>query len=425
MQRLIENRLIYGQLLEIAEPHLIERYNKALTGFGLAPVALPKFRIDMAGFSPEVADALDDWQYLDPNGVNRRFIILTPEQIELPVVHSAFSNTEDLLYQFFEKNAHALLALTIKDVLFGEIEDSVFEVRDIDDLLSIEQVEFRVQTSSDLLGKTAELQLLIDRLLKEPDAWRDDAMLERMVEYTKITGDIRQNTLLPTEVVFRQKTFWTSHFGGVYVFVEDKQITVICDSSAKGFRRSRPWQVAYIDINDHERIYRFLSESGRIDPPRGSWIERSGLLEERALMLVAWMATQQDSDIDLSNASRSWASNWAARHNDIIERDGALPLLNRVQREVANWANIDIRDIAPRQRFLISRANPEHEDFYLTNRLISEFLPFDFITRFVFNKPGFYQDYEKWSDNYRDYVVKTIRNHYLTDKKALRRKLYK
>ncbi|MFZ1813555.1 MAG: DUF6638 family protein [Rhizobiaceae bacterium] len=425
MQRLIENRLIYGQLLEVSEPHLIERYNKALEGFNLKRTKLKKFRIDMAGFSPEVADELKDQQYLDPNGVNRRFIILTPEQIELPVINTAFSNTEDLLYQFFEKNQRALFALTIKDVLFGEIEDSVFEVRDIDDLLSIEQVEFRVMTSSDLLGKSGEMQLMIDRLLKDPEAWRDDAMLERMVETAKVTGDIRNNEITPTEVLFRQNAFWTSHFGGIHIFIEDGQVTVIADPSAKGFRRSRPWQVAYIDKHDHDAVYRFLAESGRIDPPRGSWIERSGLLEHRAIMLIAWLAMQDDPKCDLSGVSPQWASNWAAHHSRLVEKEGTLPLLNWVKRQVANWSNIDVSEIEAQQRFSISRANPEHGDRYLVNRLISEYLPYDFMTRFVFNKPGFYTDYEKWPDNYRDYVVKEIRDNYLTDKKALRRKLYK
>ena len=425
MRRLIENKLIYGQLLDIAEPHLVERYNQALEGLALRRTSLSRFRIDMAGFSPEVAEDLGDRQYLDPNGVNRRFIILTPDQIELPVVNSAFSNTEDLLYQFFEKNAKALFALTIRDGLFGEIEDSVFVVRDIDVLLSIEQVEFRLSTAKNLLGKTTELPLLIDRLLKEPDAWRDDAMLRKMVDYAQLTGDIRLNELSPKEVVFRQRTYWTSHFGGIYIFIEDGQTTVISDPAAKGFRRSRPWQVAYIVINDHERVYRFLSESGRIDPPRGSWIEKSGLLETRALMLAIWMAVNNDLDVDLERADARWASAWVARHASLVQQEGSLEVINRTRRGASSWASIDMKEIDPKRRFLVSRANPEHEDFYLVNRLISEYLPFDYMTRFVFNKPGFYRDYDSWPENYREFVVKQIREHYLKDKKALRRRLYK
>ena len=136
MDLLQENDLIYGRLLTVDEPHLIERYNKALAAFGEKPTKLKKFDVDKTGFSPEIAKEKDNFDYLDPNGVNRRFIILTPAQAELPVVHTAFSNTDELMYEFFAGNSRAINATTIKDVIFGEIEDSVSEVDDIEDLLS-------------------------------------------------------------------------------------------------------------------------------------------------------------------------------------------------------------------------------------------------------------------------------------------------
>ncbi len=281
-----DNALIYGRLLTIDQPHLIERYNKALVAFGMKPTKLKSFEIDRTGFSPEIAEELGDYQYLDPNEVNRRFIILTPAQADLPVVHTAFSNTSQLVHEFFDKNARAINALTIKDVIYGEIEDSVSKVNDIEDLISINQVEFRVLSAEDVLGKAAELGKLTDRLKLEPDAWRDDAMLNRMVELAKICGDIRENALVPDQVIFRHNAFWTSHFGGLYVFVDPDMTTVISDPSAPGFRRSRPWQVSYLSIHDADRVFRFLASTGRIELPRGSWIESSGYLEHRAEMAI-------------------------------------------------------------------------------------------------------------------------------------------
>ena len=94
MDLLRDNELIYGRLLPVDEPHLIERYNKALVGVWAASrPSSTSFDIDRTGFSPQIAEELGDYQYLDPNEVNRRFIILTPDQIDLPVVHTAFSNT--------------------------------------------------------------------------------------------------------------------------------------------------------------------------------------------------------------------------------------------------------------------------------------------------------------------------------------------
>ena len=79
MNLLRDNELIYGRLLRIEEPHLVERYNKALAAFGLPPTKQTGFDIDRSGFSPEIAEELGDPHYLDPNQVNRRFIILTPQ----------------------------------------------------------------------------------------------------------------------------------------------------------------------------------------------------------------------------------------------------------------------------------------------------------------------------------------------------------
>ena len=338
MDLLRDNELIYGRLLTVDEPHLIERYNKALVAFGLKPTGLKSFEIDRTGFSPQVAEELGDYQYLDPNEVNRRFIILTPAQADLPVVHTAFSNTSQLVYEFFTRNSRAIDALTIKDVIYGEIEDSVSKVEDIEDLISINQVEFRVLSAEDVLGKASELGRLVDRLKQEPDAWRDDAMLTRMVELAKVTGDIRENALVPDQVIFRHNAFWTSHFGGLYVFVDPDMTTVISDPAAPGFRRSRPWQVSYLSIRDADRVFRFLASTGRIELPRASWIETSGYLEHRAEMAIRGLIRDTEPKRDLGRVDKVWLQTWIHGHADLISQGRRLPLPERRQaRDRAAW----------------------------------------------------------------------------------------
>ena len=424
MDLLRDNELIYGRLLRIEEPHLIERYNKALKAFGLKPTKLESFEIDRTGFSPQVAEELGDYNYLDPNEVNRRFIILTPAQVDLPVVHTAFSNTSQLVYEFFSGNQRAIDALTIKDVIYGEIEDSVQKVEDIEDLLSINQVEFKVLSAEDVLGKAAELGRLVDRLKREPDAWRDTAMLETMVELAKVCGDIRENALVPDQVIFRHNAFWTSHFGGISVFVDPDATTVISDPSAPGFRRSRPWQVSYLSIRDADRVYAFLASTGRIELPRASWIETSGYLEHRAEMVIRSLIREADPKADLSNADTVWLQTWIHGHADLIARDGNFPFLNAAKREIAQLGHLRIDDVPPRQRFLVTRAKPDHPDAWLVNRLISDFVPQDFVARYVFNKQGFYADYQGYGERWRRHVVDVLKTTYLRDKAAFRARLY-
>lgn len=424
MDLLRDNELIYGRLLTVDQPHLIERYNKALAAFGFAGTKLKSFEIDRTGFSPQIAEDLKDDSYLDPGGVNRRFIILTPSQIDLPVVHTAFSNTSQLMFEFMSANARAIDALTIKDVIYGEIEDSVARVDDIDDLLSINQVEFKVLSAEDVLGKAAELAKLTDRLKREPDAWRDNAMLNRMVDLAKVAGDIRENALVPDQVIFRHNAYWTSHFGGLYVFIDEKQTTVIGDPSTPGFRKSRPWQVAYLSLNDADRVFRFLAATGRIELPRASWIENSGYLEHRGEMALRNLIRQLEPERDFNAVDKVWLQAWMNRYADLINSDGTLPFLNAARRIIAQTGQMPLDDIAPERRFLLVRAKPTHPDAWLTNRLISDFVPWDFVSRYVFNKQGFYKDYEGYNERWRTHVVETLKTTYLNDKAALRQRLY-
>ena len=46
---------------------------------------------------------------------------------------------------------------------------------------------------------------------------------------------------------------------------------MIASPDSPGFRRSRPWQVSYLSINETENIYKFLASTGRIDLPRASY----------------------------------------------------------------------------------------------------------------------------------------------------------
>ena len=424
MDLLRENELIYGRLLPVEEPHLIERYNKALKAFGLKSTKRKSIEIDRSGFSPQVAEDLGDIHYLDPNQINRRFIILTPQQLSLPVVHTAFSNTSQLLYEFMTKNARVINALTIKDVIYGEIDDSVAKVEDIEDLLSINQVEFRVLSAEDVTGKATELATLVDRLKQEPEAWRDTAMLEKMVDLAKVTGDIRENALVPDQLIFRHNAYWTSHFGGLYVFVDPTMTTVISDPSAPGFRRSRPWQVSYLSLHDADRVFDFLLTTGRIELPRASWIETSNYLEHRAEMIVRTLIHTAEPKRDLMNVDRVWLQTWIHSHAELINSDGTFPFLNAVKREIAQLGQLRIEDVPPRQRFLVVRAKPDHPDAWLTSRLISDYVPFDFISRYIFNKQGFYRDYEAFSEVWRRHVVDTLKDTYLRDKAGYRERLY-
>ena len=77
MKRLIEKGLMFGNLIEVSSPALVERYNRAMKALCGRETKLTDFHIDLAGFSPEIGDELGDMLYLNPNGCNRQFILLS------------------------------------------------------------------------------------------------------------------------------------------------------------------------------------------------------------------------------------------------------------------------------------------------------------------------------------------------------------
>jgi hypothetical protein len=182
--------------------------------------------------------------------------------------------------------------------------------------------------------------------------------------------------------------------------------------------------VSYISAHDPERVFAFLIETSRLDLPRASWMEPADFLEHRADMLVRSLVHEGDPARDLADLDTVRMQTWLHANAARINTEGTLPFLNAAKRELAQLGQLKIADIRPDRRFLVVRAAPEHPDVWLVNRLISDYVPFDFVTRYVFAKQRFYADYAGYAETWRRHVVDTLKQTYLKDKAALRRRLF-
>ena len=93
--------------------------------------------------------------------------------------------------------------------------------------------------------------------------------------------------------------------------------------------------------------------------------------------------------------------------------------LHELQRVVLNGSQPDTASFDAEMTLMSVRANPDHDDWLLVNRFLSEFVPYDFLTRFIVNKQAFYRDYETFSDTHREYAVRLITAVYFPDKQEL------
>ncbi|MFN6007411.1 MAG: DUF6638 family protein, partial [Paracoccaceae bacterium] len=167
MKRLIQRGLMFGNLIEVSSPALVERYNRALKHLTGKVTKLDDFHIDLSGYSPEIGDELKDDLYLNPNGANRQFILLTTAQKDAPLLNIKFSTSRGILTQFIEKNEAQLFALTARDAVAGELQNSVYAVDTPAKLFDIRQVTVEADTIGGHVADAGKLAKLIERFRQE------------------------------------------------------------------------------------------------------------------------------------------------------------------------------------------------------------------------------------------------------------------
>ena len=322
------------------------------------------------------------------------------------------------MHAFFEQNDEALQVLTLKDVVFGEIDNSTYRVDDLDDILSIKRVEFVVRTAGNLLGKAESLEALIGKFHTDADGWRDDALLNEMLELSRDVGDPRNNAIIPGKTRFEQKSFWTRHFNGIYVFHDDgEEAVVIGREERPAFALGQSNLKRYLSLKSYDDIYSYLYITDRLELWNAAWLEKSEILDLRIKQLVYAAVTRVNPKANLLELDDVWIKNWVRDNFELLAEDGTFPFLTRMKKNAFNGKPVNLDEVQPEHRFLTMRANPEHPDHWVVNRLLSEYVPFDFITRFIVNKEAFYQDYEGFEAKFRDYVVHAVTSTYFPQRR--------
>lgn len=424
MERLIDNALIYGKLMRVSQPHHVARYNAALEGLGIPRTELSEFSIDRTGFSREVAEEIGDPQYLDPLQINRRFILLSPEQSDLPVIAANFSSTSDLMQAFLRENERSLKILTLKDVVYGEIEDSTYRVDTLADILSIRRVKFHIRTAGGLLEQAREQERLLKRFDAESESWRDDDLLNRILGLAHVCGDTRTNGMLPARLSFNVRSFWTTHFGGVYVFQHKTGPAVVVGSESEPSFRCNDETCRYLPIGQRDELAEFLIGSDRLEPVNSDWLERTDIINQRLRNFLLREIAASDGGRDLRTLDDIWIKNWVHDNLDRLLLSTDFRVLVDVRKQLMNTGRVDAESLPGEHQLLISRANPDHPDRQLVNRLLSDLIPYDFVSRFILSKDAFYKDYAAYPETLRDYVVELIKSTYVPHKRAMRDKLF-
>ena len=418
MIHLIQRGLMFGNLIHIASPALIERYNRALKHLTNHQTKLTDFHIDISGYSPEIGDELDDPLYLNHAGVNRQFILLTTDQKNAPLLNAKFSTSREILKEFILKNESQLFALTARDAVAGELVNSVYSVDGPAKLFDIRRVKIEADTTS---GTVAEAQALadnVDRFMREDDAWFDDVLIADMITSAKRTGDVTRNPIALDLMEFEQRNFWTAHFGGLYVF-QGMDHPALISSGMKEALGKLPIKYVF-DTKDRNQIAKFLEYNDLAEPiVKARGIDAAAILRQKMDFIVVDVA--QESGIDLAGATRRDIRALARRHaQDLPEEFHGLADLLRWAEEGGKWPRIT----SDHPAYFYTLRSADHGNRDLVNMLLSQLSPKDVRQLFICHKELFYQLYATWHDTKKSYVAEFLEREYQVDKAGARAALF-
>ncbi len=418
MKRLIQHGLMFGNLITVVSPALVERYNRALERLTGKQTQLADFHIDISGYSPEIGDELGDDLYLNHAGVNRQFILLTTDQKTAPLLNAKFSTSRGILRQWIEANEAQLFALTARDAVAGELVNSVYSMSTPARLLDVGRVTIEADTTDGAVASAAVLRDKIDRFMTEEKAWHDDVLIADMIGLAKNTGDITRNPLHLQTETYDQRNFWSDHFGGVYVFrtVDAPAAIAMTDKAALA-------GLVIEDIiggDERSAIAQFLKVNDLAEPiveARG--IDSGAILRQKMDFIVADVAAALGED--LSGATRRDLRQLGRRHFDKLPTAWqGLADLVRWAEDDGPWPRIDSEHPA---YFYTLRAK-DHADADLVNMLLAELTPMDVRQLFICHKDAFYAAYAGWPEAKKAYVADFLAAEYQVDKAGTRDALF-
>ncbi|WP_457647817.1 DUF6638 family protein [Profundibacter sp.] len=418
MKRLIERGLMFGNLIRISSPALVERYNRALKQLTGKKTRLKSFHVDISGYSPEVGDSLKDHLYLNEGGCNRQFILLTTEQKTAPLLNAQFSTSRGILRQFIEENEAQLFALTAKDAVAGELLNSVYSVEEPAKLFDIRQVTIEADTTEAHVKSAEELADKIERFKREEDAWWDDVLIAEMIGLAKKTGDVTRAPLKLKKMSFRQDNFWTKHFGGLYVFRDMENPAAICAGN-KAELGKLPIKYVF-DFTDRNEIAIFLELNDLVEPiVKARGVDAAAILQQKMDFIVVDVAAEKGENLDHATRRdiRALTRRYAA---DLPEEFHGLAALLRWAQGGGKWPRITSDHPA---YFYTLRAKP-HKDRDLVNMLLAALTPKDIRQLFICHKERFYHSYTGWSDAKKTYVAEFLEREYQVDKAGARKALF-
>lgn len=420
---LIASGLRFGGFIRIADQAVADRYNQCLQKWGLKAVATVPFHVDGCGFSLEVANQLQDLSYLNPHGVGRRFIIVSPSQANAPVVDASFSWTKEFMAGFYQANSAVIARLTLRDTIYGQMSDVPLAVDDIDDIARITSVTFDVQTINGSSAKATELAHLVSNYKADRALWTNVSAMEKIVALARDVGDVRQAaTHFEATTYVLPRDYHTSVLGGISRIGD----MIVGDANALEGRNRAGY--ALIDASSPGQLLGHFHGKQIVEGFNPTWLTQSGLLAHRLHCLVCELLPDDFLGDATQLLREDYAEALIQNYRGHLVADPRFEGLSRLRKTITFGTGQEVdaveRSLNARLRLSLRRARVDQGAKAQINRIMSSFAPYDPVTLFMTDKEAFYLEFEKRTDVKKAFWIEAVKSLYLADKEKLRKRFF-
>ena len=282
----------------------------------------------------------------------------------------------------------------------------------------ISELTSRIETARQKMAAGTDISVDIENASLEDVHAHTVLMNANIAELIMGLDDVTRNPVSLKQMEFAQDNFWTSHFGGLYVFRGVEHPAVI---GSKDHDALVDLPVKFVfDLTERSAIAKFLKLNDMVEPiveARG--LDAAAILHQKMDFVVASVAAQMGEDLagavrcDLRNLGRRYAEK-------LPEAWQGMAALARWAEEDGPWPRIT----SDHDAYFYTLRAKDHADADLVNMLLAELCPLDIRQLFICHKEAFYAAYATWPDEKRAYVVDFLDREYQVDKAGTREALF-
>lgn len=409
MQKLKVANLYQSELIPVSGK-LVERYNQCLVKLGFDPSKLKKFSIDGIGWSPEISEEKKDIHYLNNGAANPHAIIISPLQKGKPVYvpfHSFDREIMKLIFKVYGAKINDITRDCAICVDFDQNIDAFFEPLDV---LKYDNIYVGLRLINNLDTIQKEQMELINKF-KQDNNFIDESIHEELLTSAKKYGDLRNRDLDLHELHFETDSFYTKAFGGVYV-LRDFITPIVVFEDEKYYKEA-------IKDTSHEVLIYHISQPELMDKLRDHLIIECDLeyvvQTDRYQRIKKYIFSQliKETKHPIKNilSDKVLFKSYMNRIDvkTLKKVNGVELYLERLERS----NEYKIHDMVENSLYYSlhqphSSLMPSHQD--LIWKLLVNISPKDPLFLYWYDKEQFYNNYKKWDDSLKDWVIETIRN---------------